>query len=160
MNDTHFLRYLKSPASCGSISDLIRVSTSVFNYILQVQQAFARNHNSTSRSWGWNSAGTLKILARYQPKDHSLTHGDAIVASVRDPSLKIKNECMLNSGDGWRQKIEHTCHKHSRDLVPPMTGDDIGHCQKCKKFSWSDKTADLSIQSIAIKIQTVPLLQF
>lgn len=32
-----------------------------------------------------------------------------------------------------------------------MTGDNIGHCQKCKKFNKSDKAADLPHPSIAIK---------
>lgn len=93
----------------------------------------------------------LLARARHQRKSHCLTYGDVIVASVLDPSLKIQNECMLNSGDGWRQKVEHTCHKHCKDPVPSMTGDDIGHCQKCKKFNKSDKAADLPHPSIAIK---------
>ncbi|TVY83717.1 hypothetical protein LSUE1_G002566 [Lachnellula suecica] len=93
----------------------------------------------------------LNVLSRYQTKDHCLTYGDVIVASVLDPSLKIRNECMLNSGDGWRQKIDHQCHKHCKDKTPSMTGDDIGHCQKCKKFNKSDKAADLPHPSIAIK---------
>jgi hypothetical protein len=93
----------------------------------------------------------LNIRARHRTKNHCLTYGDVIVASVLDPSLKIKNECMLNSGDGWRQKVEHTCHKHCKDPVPSMTGDNIGHCQKCKRFNKSDKAADLPHPSIAIK---------
>ncbi|TVY17925.1 hypothetical protein LARI1_G005385 [Lachnellula arida] len=93
----------------------------------------------------------LNVRARHRTKHNCLTYGDVIVASVLDPSLKIKNECMLNSGDGWRQKVEHTCHKHCKDPVPSMTGDDIGHCQKCKKFNKSDKAADLPHPSIAIK---------
>jgi hypothetical protein len=91
------------------------------------------------------------VRARHQTKTHCLTYGDVIVASVIDPTLKIKNECMLNSGDGWRQKIDHQCHKHCKDPVPSMSGDDIGHCQKCKKFNKSDKAADLPHPSIAIK---------
>ncbi|TVY37706.1 hypothetical protein LOCC1_G007239 [Lachnellula occidentalis] len=93
----------------------------------------------------------LNVRARHRTKHNCLTYGDVIVASVLDPSLQIKNECMLNSGDGWRQKVEHTCHKHCKDPVPSMTGDDIGHCQKCKKFNKSDKAADLPHPSIAIK---------
>ncbi|TVY89857.1 hypothetical protein LAWI1_G004089, partial [Lachnellula willkommii] len=93
----------------------------------------------------------LNVRARHRTKHNCLTYGDVIVASVLDPSLKIKNECMLNSGDGWRQKVEHTCHKHCKDPVPSMTGDNIGHCQKCKKFNKSDKAADLPHPSIAIK---------
>ncbi|TVY43133.1 hypothetical protein LSUB1_G001320 [Lachnellula subtilissima] len=93
----------------------------------------------------------LNVRARHRTKQNCLTYGDVIVASVLDPSLKIKNECMLNSGDGWREKVEHTCHKHCKDPVPSTTGDNIGHCQKCKKFNKSDKAADLPHPSIAIK---------
>jgi hypothetical protein len=80
-----------------------------------------------------------------------LTYGDVIVASVLDPDLKVKNECMLNSGDGYRFKVDHTCHKHCKDKVPSRTGDSIGHCQKCNKFNIIDKSADLPHPSIAIK---------
>ncbi len=91
------------------------------------------------------------VQARFKTKEHLLTYGDVIVASVLDPDLKVKNECMLNSGDGWRTKVEHTCHKHCKDPIPSITGDSIGHCQKCKKFNITDKSADLPHPSIAIK---------
>lgn len=93
----------------------------------------------------------LNIRARHQVKNHCLTYGDVIVASVLDPDLKIKNECMLNSGDGYRKKVDHTCHKHCKDEVPSRNGDSIGHCQKCKKFNVVDNAADLPHPSIAIK---------
>jgi hypothetical protein len=72
----------------------------------------------------------LNARARHQVKSHCLTYGDVIVASVLDPDLKIKNECMLNSGDGYRNKVDHTCHKHCKDKIPSRSGDSIGHCQK------------------------------
>ncbi|KAF7887503.1 hypothetical protein EAF00_009797 [Botryotinia globosa] len=84
-------------------------------------------------------------------KNHCLTYGDVIVASVINPDLKIHNECLLNSGDGYRYKVSHQCHKHCKDPIPSTTGDDIGHCQKCKKFNETDKAADLPHPSIAIK---------
>jgi hypothetical protein len=93
----------------------------------------------------------LNFRARRCTKDHCLTFGDVIVASVIDPDLKVKNECMLNSGDGYREKVTHTCHKHCRDPVPSATGDSIGHCQKCKRFNDIDMSADLPHPSIAIK---------
>lgn len=93
----------------------------------------------------------LNIRARHHVKNHCLTYGDVIVASVLDPDLKVKNECMLNSGDGYRNKVDHTCHKHCKDPVPSRSGDSIGHCQKCKKFNVIDKAADLPHPSIAIK---------
>jgi hypothetical protein len=93
----------------------------------------------------------LNYRARRRTKNHCLTMGDVIVASVLDPDLKIKNECLLNSGDGYRNDVAHTCHKHCKDPEPSTTGDDIGHCQKCKKFNDINKAADLPHPSIAIK---------
>lgn len=94
---------------------------------------------------------TLNFRARTHKKSHCLTFGDVIVASVLDPDLKIKNECMLNSGDGYRNKVAHTCHKHCKNPAPNPSGDTIGHCQKCKKFNDIDMAADLPHPSIAIK---------
>ncbi|KAA8565135.1 hypothetical protein EYC84_010882 [Monilinia fructicola] len=48
-------------------------------------------------------------------------------------------------------KVAHRCHKHCKDPVPSLTGDDIGHCQDCKKFNDINKAADLQHPSIAIK---------
>lgn len=93
----------------------------------------------------------LNFRARHRTKNHCLTYGDVLVASVLDPDLRIKNECLLNSGDGYRNKVDHTCHKHCRDPVPSMNGDSIGHCQKCTKFNKIDMAADLPHPSIAIK---------
>lgn len=72
----------------------------------------------------------LNVRARHQVKNHCLTYGDVIVASVLDPDLKIENECMVNSGDGYRTKVDHTCHKHCKDKMLSKSGDSIGHCQK------------------------------
>ncbi|QSZ32844.1 hypothetical protein DSL72_002424 [Monilinia vaccinii-corymbosi] len=44
----------------------------------------------------------LNYRARHRVKNHCLTYGDVIFASVIDPNLKIHNECLLNSGDGYR----------------------------------------------------------
>lgn len=93
----------------------------------------------------------INYRARGQTKEHCLTLGDVVVASVLDPELKISNECLLNSGDGWRSIVAHTCHKHCTDPQPSATGDNIGHCQKCKKFNESNKAADLPHPSVAIK---------
>jgi hypothetical protein len=71
----------------------------------------------------------LNWKARHHTKTSCLTYGDVIVASVIDPSLKIHNECLLNSGGGYRHKTIHTCHKHCTDPIPSISGDDIGHCQ-------------------------------
>ena len=58
---------------------------------------------------------------------------------------------MLNSGDGYRNAVDHTCHKHCKDPIPSRNGDTIGHCQKCKKFNNINMAADLTHPSIAIK---------
>jgi hypothetical protein len=93
----------------------------------------------------------LYYKARGRTKEHCLTLGDVVVASVLDPEMKIKNECLLNSGDGWRSSVVHKCHKHCTDVQPSTTGDDIGHCQKCLKFNEINKAADLPHPSVAIK---------
>ncbi|RDW82971.1 hypothetical protein BP5796_04462 [Coleophoma crateriformis] len=93
----------------------------------------------------------INYNARGRTKEQCLTYGDVIVASVLDPELKIHNECLLNSGDGYRLQVQHTCHKHCKDPTPSATGDDIGHCQNCKKFNIVNMASDLPHPSIAIK---------
>ena len=93
----------------------------------------------------------INFIARGRTKAHCLTFGDVIVASALDPDLRIQNECMVNAGDGYRHLVGHTCHKHCKDPEPSITGDTIGHCQKCKKWNTVDKAADLPHPAIAIK---------
>ncbi|KAL8993327.1 MAG: hypothetical protein Q9169_006432 [Polycauliona sp. 2 TL-2023] len=96
---------------------------------------------------------TIVLRGRKKIKTKCLTFGDVIAASVLDPSLQIKNECILNAFDGHRHIVQHTCHpKHCRPGVEPSaTGDTIGHCQKCKKFNDINYAGDLLHPSIAIK---------
>ncbi|KAI4226391.1 MAG: hypothetical protein L6R36_003199 [Xanthoria steineri] len=96
---------------------------------------------------------TIVLRGRKRIKTKCLAFGDVIAASVLDPSLQIKNECMVNAFDGHRHLVQHTCHpKHCRSGVEPsMTGDGIGHCQKCKKFNEINYAGDLLHPSIAIK---------
>ena len=42
----------------------------------------------------------LNVLARKKVKKQCLTFGDVIVASALDPQLQIRNECLVNAGDG------------------------------------------------------------
>lgn len=93
----------------------------------------------------------INVSSRHSIKSQCLTFGDVIVASAMDPDLRIRNECMVNAGDGYRHKVAHTCHKHCKDHEVSPTGDSIGHCQKCAKFNTSDKAANLVHPSIAIK---------
>lgn len=90
----------------------------------------------------------LNWRARGQTKSHCLTYGDVIVASVIDPDLKIHNECLLNSGDGYRHNTKHTCHKHCRDPIPSMNGDDIGHCQVCWAHGFRIELADITTRNV------------
>ena len=94
---------------------------------------------------------TINIRARRRMKTDCLTFGDVVVASALDPDLRIHNECLVNAGEGNRHRVGHTCHRHCNDPEPSMTGDGIGHCQKCAKFNTVDKAADLLHPSIAIK---------
>ncbi|KAI4098222.1 MAG: hypothetical protein L6R37_006592 [Teloschistes peruensis] len=92
------------------------------------------------------------MLGRKRIKTQCLTFGDVIAASTLDPSLQIRNECMVNAFDGHRHLVAHTCHQHCRPGIEPSeTGDGIGHCQKCHKFNESNKAGDLLHPSIAIK---------
>ncbi|MCJ1393672.1 hypothetical protein MMC18_006548 [Xylographa bjoerkii] len=93
----------------------------------------------------------LNFKARRKVKSRCLTYGDVIVASALDPKIQIWNECLVNAAEGHRQKVSHTCHKHCTDSEPSRTGDNIGHCQKCKKFNTINKAADLVHPVIAIK---------
>ncbi|KAI4137652.1 MAG: hypothetical protein L6R39_007171 [Caloplaca ligustica] len=96
---------------------------------------------------------TIVLRGRGKIKTKCLTFGDVIAASALDPSLQIRNECMVNAFEGHRHLVQHTCHpKHCRPGAPPSeTGDSIGHCQKCTKFNEYNKAADLPHPSIAVK---------
>lgn len=96
----------------------------------------------------------VNLRARKKVKKNCLTFGDVIVASALDPNLQVRNECLVNAGDGYRHQVAHTCHKHCKDPVSSATGDEIGHCQKakkCKKFNIVDKAANLVHPVLAIK---------
>ena len=94
---------------------------------------------------------TINIRARQRIKNNCLTFGDVIVASALYTDLQIHNECLVNAGEGNRHHVDHTCHKHCRDPRLSVTGDGIGHCQKCAKFNSVNKAADLLHPSVAIK---------
>ncbi|KAH4443851.1 hypothetical protein HBI46_152800 [Parastagonospora nodorum] len=63
------------------------------------------------------------------------------------------SECMVNAAESFRQKYSHTCHKHCFNPEESKTGDEIGHCQKCKEWNSSDKFANLPQPAIATKIK-------
>ena len=91
------------------------------------------------------------VQGRHRKKTQCLTFGDVIIASVKDPTLSINNECLVNSGEAYRRFTNHSCHKHCASNVVSDTGDEIGHCQKCQKFNHVNKAADLQQPSIATK---------
>ena len=95
----------------------------------------------------------VNIRARHRQKSYILTYGDAIMASVLEPALQVHGECLVNTEEGHRYLTTHTCHKHCRDSEPSPTGDDIGHCQTCKKHNSHNKAADLPHPAIAIKFK-------
>ena len=91
------------------------------------------------------------VQGHQRKKIQCLTFGDVIVAGVKDPTLSIKNECLVNAGEAYRRLTTHSCHKHCTNKVVSDTGDEIGHCQKCQKFNHVNKAADLPQPSIATK---------
>lgn len=113
----------------------------------------------------------VNVLARGKLKEHCLTFGDVLVASASHPELRIKglvfscsfavyidakfkaSECMVNAAESFRRKYSHTCHKHCFNPEESKTGDEIGHCQKCKKWNSNDKFANLPQPAIATKIK-------
>lgn len=95
----------------------------------------------------------INISAQQKIKTHCLTFGDVLVASAVKSDLQVRNECLVNAGDGHRHHVNHTCHKKhcSKGSEQSLTGDDIGHCQKCTKFNVIDKAADLPHPNVSTK---------
>ncbi|CAI6339628.1 unnamed protein product [Periconia digitata] len=100
---------------------------------------------------------TINIRARGHIKQQLLTFGDVIVASATHPELRIQGECMVNARESYRRHNRHTCHKHCKNPVASLTGDEIGHCQSrkksCKKFNSTNKLANQPQPTIATKIK-------
>jgi hypothetical protein len=120
---------------------------------------------------------TVNLLARGKVKKQCLTFGDVIVASATDPELRIKGECMVNAAESYRRYISpyllacirlpantstpirqttHACHKHCT-ADPSTTGDEIGHCQNCKKFNVVDKFVPL-VQPTIVRLLSRSLI--
>lgn len=93
--------------------------------------------------WCWRMRGKMKTRC--------LTFGDVIAASALNRDLQVPNECLVNAGDFHRKLIEHTCHKHCKSKMASITGDELGHCQKCPKFNISDKSSGLEHPVVATK---------
>lgn len=93
------------------------------------------------------------IFGRQKIKTRCLTFGDVLASSAMNSDLQVHNECLVNAGDGHRHRVNHTCHKKhcSKGSELSLTGDDIGHCQKCTKFNVIDKAADLPHPCVSTK---------
>ncbi|KKY23241.1 hypothetical protein UCDDS831_g02972 [Diplodia seriata] len=89
--------------------------------------------------------------ARGKVKSHLLNFGDVLVVSSMYPRLQVQGECMTSKGDFHRRQIKHTCHKHCRDPDPSDTGEELGHCQKCKKFNVVYNHTKLPWPTLAMK---------
>jgi hypothetical protein len=88
---------------------------------------------------------------RGRHKTKCLTFGDVIAASALNSDMQVSNECLVNASEAYRKHVEHTCHKHCTLKVPSSSGDEIGHCQKCKKFNKTNLAAGLDHPIVATK---------
>ncbi|KAK8181266.1 hypothetical protein BC567DRAFT_284561 [Phyllosticta citribraziliensis] len=91
------------------------------------------------------------LRSQSKVKSHCLTFGDVVVAAVLE-DIRIPGKCLVNGGDFHRRTVSHTCHKHCRkDIAISATGDEIGHCQKCKKFNSVNNMPNLPWPTLATK---------
>ena len=93
----------------------------------------------------------VNFQGRRRKKTQCLTFGDVIMASSMDPALVIRGECMVNAGEAYRRSTAHKCHKHCTAKTSSVSGDELGHCQKCGKHNEINKAADLPQPCIATK---------
>jgi len=84
-------------------------------------------------------------------KTKCLTFGDVIAAAALNPELQVSNECLVNAGEAYRKHVDHTCHKHCKSSAVSATGDELGHCQKCKKHNKNNLAAGLEHPIVATK---------
>lgn len=95
----------------------------------------------------------VNFRARNRRKEHCLTFGDVIIASASNPELRVQGECMVNANDSYRRSTSHTCHKHCKNKEESKTGDELGHCQECKKWNTVDKFINEPQPTIVTKIK-------
>lgn len=96
---------------------------------------------------------TMNFSARGQTKRQLLTFGDVIVASASHSELRVQGECMVNAKESYRRHCSHTCHKHCKSKEGSKTGEEVGHCQKCKKWNSVVRFTNESQPTIATKIK-------
>ncbi|KAF2017754.1 hypothetical protein BU24DRAFT_478909 [Aaosphaeria arxii CBS 175.79] len=95
----------------------------------------------------------VNLIARGSVKRQLLTYGDVIVASASDPELRIQGECMVNSNDSFRRSVSHACHKHCTDKEESKTGDELKHCQRCKKWNSVNNFSNQIQPTVATKLK-------
>jgi hypothetical protein len=63
----------------------------------------------------------------------------------------VSNECLVNAGEAYCKHVDHVCHKHCISTAISATGDELAHCQKCKKHNSNDLAAGLEHPIVATK---------
>ena len=96
---------------------------------------------------------TMNFLARGKIKTQLLTFGDVIVASASNTELRVQGECMVNAKESYRRHHSHKCHKHCKSKEESTTGEEIGHCQKCKKWNSVVRLTNEMQPTIATKLK-------
>jgi hypothetical protein len=56
----------------------------------------------------------VNLRARNKAKKSCLTFGDVVVASALDPNLQVRNECLVNAGDGYRYAFRNAKGRNMR----------------------------------------------
>jgi len=112
---------------------------------------------------------TVNLRGRGRIKTQLLTFGDIIVASASQSALRVHgcvcmsqrighkltmlSECMVNANESYRSESSHKCHRHCKNAVESKTGDEVGHCQKCKSWNSTNKFTSQPQPTIATKIK-------
>ncbi|PVH94683.1 hypothetical protein DM02DRAFT_692550 [Periconia macrospinosa] len=94
---------------------------------------------------------TVNLFGRGRIKRQLLTFGDVIVAAASHCELRVQGECMVNAKESYRRYCTHTCHKHCKSQEESRTGEEVGHCQKCKKWNSTNRFTNESQPTIATK---------
>ncbi|KAJ4358068.1 uncharacterized protein N0V89_002647 [Didymosphaeria variabile] len=95
----------------------------------------------------------VNFVARGHTKRQLLTFGDVIVASASHSELRVQGECMVNAKESYRRHCKHSCHKHCKSPQESRTGEEVGHCQKCKKWNSVDRFTNEIHPTIATKVK-------
>jgi hypothetical protein len=95
----------------------------------------------------------VNFLARGHIKRQLLTFGDVLIASASHSELRVQGECMVNAKESYRRHSTHTCHKHCKSTIESHTGEEVGHCQRCKKWNSTNRLTNEIQPTLATKIK-------